>query len=175
MISPTASALFCAFVLLSSYCISSSKARADDWGCQVLLCLSNPGGPMQFAECVPPVQRLWNELARGRPFPTCSGVGFQASRPGYEPYSCEAGFRLTTRVGPQGQEAACMLAARQVVESSRCTSGAGAGAGNGAARWVSSGGQRQCMAFVTAQPSVRAQPHFVDVTIDGAGTQRVWF
>jgi len=170
---PTARALFCAFVLLSSYCISSSKARADDWGCQVLLCLSNPGGPMQFAECVPPVQRLWNELARGRPFPTCSGVGFQTSKPGYEPYSCGAGYRLTARVGPQGQEAACLSATRQAVESSQCSSGAGAG--NGAAHWVSSGGQRQCMAFVTAQPSVRAQPHFVDVTIDGAGTQRVWF
>ncbi|OYZ89972.1 MAG: hypothetical protein B7Y01_03200 [Xanthobacter sp. 17-67-6] len=173
MNSPTARALSCAFVLLSSYCISSSKARADDWGCQVLLCLSNPGGPMQFAECVPPVQRLWNELARGRPFPTCNGVGLQTSRPGYEPYSCETGYRLTARFGPQGQEAACVSATRQVVDSSQCTSGAGAG--SGAARWVSGGGQHRCMAYVTAQPSARAQPHFIDVMIDGAGTQRVWF
>ncbi|MDI4655186.1 MULTISPECIES: hypothetical protein [Xanthobacter] len=171
MNSPTARALSCAFVLLSSYCISSSKARADDWGCQVLLCLSNPGGPMQFAECVPPVQRLWNELARGRPFPTCSGIGFQASTPGYEPYSCEADYRVTARFGPQGQEAARVSATRQVVDTSQCTSGAG----NGTARWVSSSGQRQCMAYVTARPSVRSQPHFVDVTIDGMATQRVWF
>lgn len=171
MNSPTARALSCAFVLLSSYCISSSKARADDWGCQVLLCLSNPGGPMQFAECVPPVQRLWNELARGRPFPTCSGVGFQASGPGYEPYSCEAGYRLTARFGSQGQEAACVSGSRQAVDSSQCA----ASAGDGTPRWVSTGGQSQCMAYVTMPPTLRPQPNFVDVTIDGVGTQRVWF
>lgn len=173
MNSPTARALSCAFVLLSSYCISSSNARADDWGCQVLLCLSNPGGPIQFAECVPPVQRLWNETARGRSFPTCNGVGFQASRSGYEPYSCGAGFSLTAKFGPQGQEPACVSTTRQGVDTSQCMSGPGSG--NGAARWASSGGQRQCLAYVTTQPTVRSQPYFVDVTIDGMGTQRLWF
>ncbi len=46
-------------------------ARADDWGCQVMLCLSNPGGPEQYAECVPPIERLWAALRDGDPFPTC--------------------------------------------------------------------------------------------------------
>ncbi|RBB38170.1 hypothetical protein DPV79_19020 [Burkholderia reimsis] len=45
--------------------------RADDWGCQVRLCLSNPGGPEQYAECVPPIERLWASLRDGDPFPTC--------------------------------------------------------------------------------------------------------
>jgi hypothetical protein len=51
-------------------------AHADDWGCQVLLCLSNPGGPEQYSACVPPIERLWSALRHGDPFPTCDfGVG----------------------------------------------------------------------------------------------------
>ncbi|KAH0445329.1 hypothetical protein KCU90_g401, partial [Aureobasidium melanogenum] len=51
-------------------------AHADDWGCQVLLCLSNPGGPEEYSECVPPVEKLWTALRHGDPFPTCDfGVG----------------------------------------------------------------------------------------------------
>jgi len=50
----------------------AAPARADDWGCQVLLCLSNPGGPTEFAECRPPIERLWRHLRRGRPFPGCA-------------------------------------------------------------------------------------------------------
>ncbi|WP_028221018.1 hypothetical protein [Paraburkholderia oxyphila] len=51
-------------------------ARADDWGCQVLLCLSNPGGPEQYGACVPPIERLWSALRHGDPFPTCDfGAG----------------------------------------------------------------------------------------------------
>lgn len=49
-------------------------AHADDYGCQVLLCLSNPNGPMAVAECVPPIQRLYRDIFRWRPrpFPTCA-------------------------------------------------------------------------------------------------------
>lgn len=51
-------------------------AHADDWGCQVILCLSNPGGPEQYGECVPPIEKLWRALRHGDPFPTCDfGAG----------------------------------------------------------------------------------------------------
>jgi hypothetical protein len=46
-------------------------AHADDWGCQVILCLSNPGGPGQYGECVAPIEKLWNALRDGDPFPAC--------------------------------------------------------------------------------------------------------
>ncbi|RQT49961.1 hypothetical protein DF050_20835 [Burkholderia cepacia] len=46
-------------------------ARGDDWSCQVSLCLSNPDGPEQYAECVPPIERLWAALRDGDAFPTC--------------------------------------------------------------------------------------------------------
>nr|WP_260858771.1 hypothetical protein [Paraburkholderia sp. BCC1885] len=51
--------------------LTPTLAHADDWGCQVLLCLANPGGPEQYSECVPPIERLWSALRHGDPFPTC--------------------------------------------------------------------------------------------------------
>lgn len=70
-------------------------AQADDYGCTVLLCLSNPAGPMAVAECVSPIKKLYRDLARGRAFPTCDLVGGQAGTyatpavSAYEP--CPAG------------------------------------------------------------------------------------
>ncbi len=42
----------------SLYTISERSARAEEWGCQVILCLSNPGGPTQYGECRPPIEKL---------------------------------------------------------------------------------------------------------------------
>jgi hypothetical protein len=54
--------------------------QASQFGCTVLLCLSNPAGATAVAECVPPIRQLWRDLAKGRPFPTCeeAGAGTQA-------------------------------------------------------------------------------------------------
>lgn len=52
-----------------------APAHASDWGCEILLCLSNPGGATQFPRCVPPISKLWSELAMGKAFPTCTGGG----------------------------------------------------------------------------------------------------
>ncbi|MCW5223630.1 hypothetical protein D5041_21365 (plasmid) [Verminephrobacter aporrectodeae subsp. tuberculatae] len=51
----------------------SSVAHADDWGCEVLLCLSNPDGPMAVAQCVPPIKRLYAAIFKWKPdpFPSC--------------------------------------------------------------------------------------------------------
>lgn len=57
-------------------------AHAQDWGCQVLLCLANPGSPTQYAECVPPISRLWDALRRGNAFPTCRGASAATSGTG---------------------------------------------------------------------------------------------
>ncbi|WP_242187113.1 hypothetical protein [Sphingomonas sp. CARO-RG-8B-R24-01] len=53
----------------------SAPALASDYGCQVLLCLSNPGGPTQYGACVPPIYKLWRDLATGKAFPPCLGGG----------------------------------------------------------------------------------------------------
>ncbi len=61
-------ALAVASVLLAP----AAPAHADGWGCQVLLCLSDPRGPVTEGECVPPIEKLWDELSHGHPFPTCN-------------------------------------------------------------------------------------------------------
>ncbi|CCF00745.1 conserved hypothetical protein (plasmid) [Sinorhizobium fredii HH103] len=157
----------------SAYLVSDSIARADDWGCKVILCLSNPGGPMQYAQCRPPITRLWRELARGHTFPACSGVSFRASRPRYERYACDEGFRLTTRTSDRGREASCVSTTPQTVSGRECYYDRAGSAIS--SRWDHLGGERQCRRYVTRRPEVRSKPHFVDVTIDGIGRQRVWY
>ena len=49
-------------------------AKADDDGCTVLLCLSNPAGWSAVTECVPPVQRALKSMAKGR-VPLCAFGG----------------------------------------------------------------------------------------------------
>lgn len=53
-------------------------AHASDHGCKVLLCLANPNGPKAVSECVPDINQLFHDLAKGRPFPACE----MASAPG---------------------------------------------------------------------------------------------
>ncbi len=51
--------------------VTPSLVFADDWGCQVLLCLADPRGAETEPECKPPIEKLWNALEHGKPFPTC--------------------------------------------------------------------------------------------------------
>jgi hypothetical protein len=51
--------------------LAAPTAHASDYGCKVLLCLANPNGPRAVSECVPPINQLFHDLARGRSFPTC--------------------------------------------------------------------------------------------------------
>ena len=63
-------------------------ALASDWGCQVVLCLATPGSPTTYAACVPPITKLWQHLATGGAFPTCTGVGIRTR-------STKHGYSLT--------------------------------------------------------------------------------
>lgn len=72
-------------------------AHASDYGCKVLLCLANPGGPKQYSQCAPPIDQLYDDLDHGRPFPTCDQS--DGNQPGnyakqlYAPYDpCPAGL-----------------------------------------------------------------------------------
>ena len=53
--------------------ISTLSSAAVD-GCKVLLCLAAPSWN-SIAECVPTIRQLQHDLARGRPFPSCSMAG----------------------------------------------------------------------------------------------------
>ena len=47
-------------------CTNIGESRADDEGCTVFLCLSNPAGWAAVAECVAPVQRALKAMTKGR-------------------------------------------------------------------------------------------------------------
>jgi hypothetical protein len=84
--------------------VSGTNVQASQYGCTVLLCLSNPAGPTAVAECVPPIRQLWRDLARGRPFPTCEEAnGSALAGLVTEPYDpCPKGSRAL----PAGELAA---------------------------------------------------------------------
>lgn len=63
-----ASAIFALVMALTAL-----PARAVD-GCLVLLCLAAPSWKA-IPQCVPPVQQVFKDLAKGKPFPTCSMSG----------------------------------------------------------------------------------------------------
>ena len=89
----------------------SQSVIADDWGCQVLLCLSDPRGPTTESECKPPIHKLWDHLARGKSFPSCSLAGDSRTGTGsfarqvYDPYDpcpeglVPAGGYISTGIG----------------------------------------------------------------------------
>ena len=67
-----------------------TPAHAVD-GCKVLLCFAAPSW-RSIPQCVPPIQQVLRDLARGRPFPTCAMSGPPnsashqwSSAPGYCP------------------------------------------------------------------------------------------
>ena len=94
-----------AFVLASA---APSRASAADstWACEVLLFASNPGGWMQYAQCVPPIRKLLRQLALGGGFPICSAGGVTAAKytrpkngqPGFVVMSMRDGGRTTYMV-----------------------------------------------------------------------------
>ena len=53
--------------------LAMPSAHAVD-GCKVLLCLAAPSW-RSIPECVPTINQLHRDLARGKPFPTCSMAG----------------------------------------------------------------------------------------------------
>ena len=59
--------------------LAARPAQAVD-GCRVLLCLAAPSW-REIPQCVPTIQQLFRDLARGKPFPSCgmSGAGDNAN------------------------------------------------------------------------------------------------
>lgn len=81
--------------LLPALLFSTSPVKADDWGCEVIMCLANPAGPMAASACIPPITRLFAALSKKKPdpFPTCeSANGAAAAKQGYNYFdACPSG------------------------------------------------------------------------------------
>ncbi|AJW93601.1 putative secreted domain protein (plasmid) [Burkholderia gladioli] len=55
--------------------LPSQSVYADDYPCRVALCVPSPTNPWSIAACVPALERLFDDLAHGRGWPTCEGSG----------------------------------------------------------------------------------------------------
>lgn len=87
--------------------VGNGDASASEYGCKVMLCLSNPKGPKAEAQCISPINQLYDDLKHGRRFPTCDEAkdpvhGDSYVRQGFNYFDpCEDG----TTALPRGQYA----------------------------------------------------------------------
>ncbi len=144
---------FFAIASASFTVFAASQARADNWGCEVLLCLSNPAGPMAVAQCVPPITRLYRAIFKWRPdpFPNCimssgadsaSGGNYAYVAPASYYDACPNGTTAVSngayvavgRVATAAEQAAMAAWARTAFVM---TSGMAAGIGDGSAYFPS--------------------------------------
>jgi hypothetical protein len=86
-------------ILLGS---AASPAVAQDasFGCKVLLCAASSPSWSGIPYCVPVMQQLFKQLAKGKPWPVCSEG--KASAPGYEPYEPCPSDKVSVRQNDQG-------------------------------------------------------------------------
>lgn len=163
--SPVRLGAFAGTILIVGAC--SGAVHASDWGCQVLLCLSNPGGPTQYSACVPPITKLYETLAMGGGFPSCSEGGMSNSKMGMQLYRCNAGWVLKKSSSPFGGNVCQSLTETRHI----CTNEAYGH--NGATHEVCSD------VPVEKEAERNPTPNYVDVRYpDGKGgttTQRIWF
>jgi len=161
-----------AILSISLFGAFSQKAAADDWGCQVILCLSNPGGAMQYSACVPPITKLHKHLAKGKSFPSCSGAGYSVSQPVYEPYSCEIG-KLTYGHNPKNGKRVVTCQTTKLIERplNECSNIRGGVRGQEGIR----GSERnsKCYRYEQFPPIVNEKPNKITVSIAGQQPQTI--
>ena len=80
--------------------LSPAPARADTFGCTVLLCMLNPQGWASVPYCVPPVQKAFALVASRRPWPQCPEANMSAQPDKADESTDILGQDGTTRVPP---------------------------------------------------------------------------
>lgn len=152
-------------IALGLLCASSAvhRARAQDasFGCKVLLCAAaSAPGWSGIPYCVPVMQTLFRQLAKGGGWPSCSEGN--ASEPGYEPYqACPAGL---TSVQPASDGVGLSASP----DGNLC-------ADLSKPQQVCSGGDGGCTTtYPTTARDPRSDPYYVDISTAN-GAQRFYF
>lgn len=137
-------------------------AQDASFGCKVLLCATATApGWSGIPYCVPVMQQLFRDLARGRGWPSCpegraSGVGFERFE------ECPAG---TAAVEAQGTDGGYVMPAREgryCADLSKRT-------------WSCSGGHDGCnWQYPMTSRQLRDEPYYVDITVSN-NTKRFYF
>jgi hypothetical protein len=162
-------AIFFTF-LVSVFTLFNSFLYADDFGCEALLCLSNPGGPMQYEECRPTIRRLYDLLYNRHPFPKCdmdnsdSGGSSVRVNQGYERcIPCEEsygeGYELVKMPVESEVYCACQNICRKLIRVDREYVCRGDVPGN--CEW------QDVPVYDEKPQQSRSKPYYVEVYLDG--------
>jgi hypothetical protein len=141
--------------------VEPGRAQDASFGCKVLLCAAASAPSWSgIPYCVPVMQTLFRQLAKGGGWPSCSEGN--ASGLGYEPYqACPAGL---TAVQPASDGAGVSAA----TNGSLC-------ADLTKPQQVCSGGDGGCTTnYPTTPRDPRSDPYYVDINTAN-GTQRFYF
>lgn len=165
--------LFSIGAVVAGGLFAASPAKAE-WACEVALCLSNPAGPMAVSQCVPPITKLYEHLAKGRGFPLCRSADGHVNftRYGVERWErCSDGSRARQRVdydsgrpgggvcyvfvpggagGPRNEDDNRVFETRRI---------------DGQSVWGE---------VVEEDPVARSRPRYLDYVVEGQ-SQRIWF
>jgi hypothetical protein len=138
--------------------------HADDWGCQVLLCLSDPRGPRTEAACRPPIDRLYRALAKGHAFPVCTLAGSPQAGGAYaqrvfDPYDpCPAGLRVAAPGMTVAQGKSTPAPGDRGHQIYRLTSTPAVSQAGGQAGWPIGSGARACVGQPVGAYTVVSSP-----------------
>ena len=174
---------------VASLCLfpfASLPAKAEDasFGCKVLLCAAatvpNWSG---IPYCVPVMQTLFRQLAKGRGWPVCSEGN--ASSPGYEPFQpCQSGlpYQLTQSTASSSSDGTNQSSQPTYVadaNGSVCIDTAVSGNAGCLIASTDRGGNSQCSplpaSYIPAPRTARQNPYFVDITPKNASASRFYF
>ena len=142
----------------------AERAHAQDasFGCKVLLCAAATApGWSGVPYCVPVMQTLFRQLAKGGGWPSCPEGN--ASGPGYEPYqACPAGLSPVQSGSDGGVGLSAAPNGNLCADLSK-------------PQQVCSGGDGGCSTtYPTTARDPRSDPYYVDISTAN-GTQRFYF
>lgn len=159
---------------LASLLALTAETKAE-WACEVALCLSNPAGPMAVSQCVPPITKLYEHLAKGRAFPLCQSADGHVNftRYGMERWErCSDGSQARQRTdydsGRPGGGGVCHVFV---------PGGAGGPRNEGDNRIFETrriNGQSVWGEVVEEDAVARSRPRYLDYVVEGQ-SQRIWF
>lgn len=152
----------CAISLLSL------PAQASSWGCEVLLCLSNPAGPTAVSECEPPIEKLYDHLRDGGDFPSCTQAdgspipGIEITKGRQRLRECPAGTTDTGRVRTNGDGHMSWQRTSRICRVN----------GSKTCRF---GGHADGCEYRYVLPGVRSKPNWIRVNNNGVIGQPFWW
>jgi hypothetical protein len=136
-----------------------SDTRANEWGCEVLLCASSSDPSWRgVPACDPPMYRLISAMKNwGFTWPTCPEAGI--GEPGYERYAdCPVGWSIGYSDNDHGgrREPSFCVQTRDTCGS----------------RYS---GREQCRQTVSIERPRRDEPYYFDIPSEDGRTTRRWF